>query len=146
MLATFPGDLPAEVVYDSIVLATGSDTQTDRLRSEMDEMAIADGKAKQRKKQDFALGVFGQSIRESNCDCDRSDAPSLLQSIYLRNDVDMYKRLADKQGWVAQACKTMGVAGPIGSMDIRKKTIQKRAIAQRAKFIRRIEAVSENAK
>ena len=133
-----PRRLPAEVVYDSIVLATGSDTQTDRLRNEMDEMAIADGKSKQRKKQDFALEVFGQSIRETNCDCDRSDAPSLLQSIYLRNDVDIYKRLADKQGWVAQACKTMGVAGPIGSMDVRKKTIQKRAIAQRAKFIRRI--------
>ena len=75
-------------------------------------MAIAEGKPKRRNQQDFALEVFGQSMRESNCDCDRSDAPSLLQSIYLRNDADMHKRLSDKNGWVAQACAELGVEGP----------------------------------
>ena len=134
-----PRRLPAEVVYDSIVLAIGSDTQTNRIRNEMDEMAIADGKARVRNKQDFALEVFGQSIRESNCDCDRSDAPSLLQSIYLRNDVDMYKRLADKQGWVTQACGTLGVPGPASNANSREAEAKKRAVAMRAQFIRRIE-------
>ena len=30
----------------------------------------------------FALQVFGRSIRESNCDCDRSMEASLLQTVY----------------------------------------------------------------
>ncbi len=115
-----PRRLPAEVVYDSVVLATGSDEHASKLRGELDEMAIAEGKPRQRNQQDFALEVFGQSIRESNCDCDRSDSPSLLQSIYLRNDKDMYQRLADKNGWVAQACKSLGVDGPQSATDPQK--------------------------
>jgi hypothetical protein len=114
------------VVYDAVVLATGSDEKAGRLRSELDEMAIAEGKARNRNQGEFALEVFGQSIRETNCDCDRSDDPSLLQSIYLRNDAEMYKRLADKDGWVAQACRTLGVEGP-SAEDSPKQAAAKRA-------------------
>ncbi|QEG02473.1 hypothetical protein Mal15_65940 [Stieleria maiorica] len=107
-----PRRLPAEVVYDMVVLATGSTEKASQLRGELDQMAIADGKARRRNGSDFALEVFGQSIRESNCDCDRSDAPSLLQSIYLRNDSEMYNRIAARDGWVAEACKELGIAAP----------------------------------
>ena len=107
-----PRRLPAEVVHDSVILATGSDQLSDKIRGLVGDMAIADGKAKQRNNQDYALSVFGQSIRETNCDCDRSDAPSLLQTIYMRNDSEMHQRIADKDGWVAQACKSLGVPGP----------------------------------
>jgi hypothetical protein len=110
-----PRRLPAEVVYDAVALATGSDQYAGKLRGELEEMAIAEGKPRSRNQAgDFALEVFGQSRRESNCDCDRSDSPSLLQSIYLRNDADMHRRLTDKNGWVAQACAALGVAGPTG--------------------------------
>lgn len=110
-----PRRLPAEVVYDMVVLATGSTDKAMKLRSELDEMAIADGKARQRNRADFALEVFGQSIRETNCDCDRSDAPSLLQSIYLRNDAEMYERIASRDGWVTEVCKELGLATPGGN-------------------------------
>lgn len=136
-----PRRLPAEVVYDAVVLATGSDRQADKLRGELDDMAIAEGKPRARNKQDFALEVFGQSIRESNCDCDRSDSPSLLQSIYLRNDVDMHKRLAAKDGWVAQACQALGVQGPQSAADPREAATKKRAEAVRAQFVKRIKQV-----
>ena len=133
-----PRRLPAEVVYDAVILATGSDMQANKLRTEVNEMAIAEGKPKRRNQQDFALEVFGQSMRESNCDCDRSDSPSLLQSIYLRNDADMHKRLSDKNGWVAQACSELGVEGPRGSLDPRAAMAQKRAESYRKQFLARI--------
>ncbi len=138
-----PRRLPAEVVHDSVILATGSDQKVDKLREVVDTMAIADGKAKQRNNQDYALGVFGQSIRESNCDCDRSDSPSLLQTIYLRNDRDMHQRLADKDGWVAQACKSMGVPGPKGKADPRQLAKERGAHNMRKQIVNRLIAFNK---
>ena len=101
-----PRRLPAEVVYDSVVLATGSDEQASKLRGELDDMAIAEGKPRQRNQQRLCLAVFGQSIRESNCDCDRSDSPQLAAVDLLAKRPGYAQRLADKNGWVAQACKS----------------------------------------
>jgi hypothetical protein len=133
-----PRRLPAEVVYDAVILATGSDKQAERLRGELDEMAIADGKPRRRNQQEFALEVFGQSIRETNCDCDRSNAPSLLQLIYLRNDIEMHQRLTDKDGWVAQACEQLGVPGPESVGNPQNAAIQRRAEALRKQLISQV--------
>ena len=133
-----PRRLPSEVVYDSVILATGSDRKTIAMREEVDAMAIAEGKPRGRNKGDYALEVFGQSIRETNCDCDRSDAPSLLQSIYLRNDSEMHARLADKDGWVAQACKSLGVAGPTGKANTKQAANERQAIGVRKQVVARI--------
>ncbi|TWU00888.1 DUF1549 and DUF1553 domain-containing protein [Stieleria varia] len=134
-----PRRLPAEVVYDMVVLATGSSDKAAKVRADLDQMAIADGKPRQRNRADFALEVFGQSIRETNCDCDRSDAPSLLQSIYLRNDAEMYNRISDRDGWVAEACKDLGIAGPKG-MDVDPKQVarDRAADAMRRQVIGRV--------
>ncbi|MEM9585751.1 MAG: DUF1549 and DUF1553 domain-containing protein [Planctomycetota bacterium] len=107
-----PRRYPAEVIYDAITLATAGTEQADQLRDGIGQLAIADGKPRLRNRQDFALQVFGQSLRETNCDCDRSDSPSLLQSIYLMNDADMHKRLTSKDGWVAEACRSVGIDPP----------------------------------
>lgn len=107
-----PRRLPAEVIRDAVLLATLSDTTADKMRSQLSSMSIAGDVSQSRNNRDFALQVFGQSERENNCDCDRSDAPSLLQSIYLRNDLDVYKQLDSKQGWVNYACERLGEQGP----------------------------------
>lgn len=133
-----PRRLPAEVVFDMVVLATGSTEKADEMRNELDKMAIADGKARQRNNSDFALEVFGQSIRESNCDCDRSDAPSLLQSIYLRNDAEMHQRIADRNGWVAEACKELGIAAPSGGAEPRESAKARAAESARKQLINRV--------
>lgn len=138
-----PRRLPAEVVYDMVVLATGSSDRANQMREELAQMAIADGKARARNRNDFALEVFGQSIRETNCDCDRSDAPSLLQSIYLRNDTEMYQRIADRNGWVAEACNQLGVAPPKGGQDPRKAAQLRAADAVRRQLISRIKAFNK---
>ena len=138
-----PRRLPAEVVYDSMVLATGSDKKQSDVRKDMDTMAIADGKTRNRNRGEYALEVFGQSIRETNCDCDRSDSPSLLQSIYLRNDADMHKRLADKDGWVAQACKSIGVPGPKGGVDPKQASKERAAKAYQKQIVNRLRQIKK---
>ena len=135
-----PRRLPSEVVYDAVVLATGSDKKAAAMRGELDAMAIAEGKPRGRNSKDYALEVFGQSIRETNCDCDRSDAPSLLQSIYLRNDSEMHQRLSDKDGWVAQACQSLGVPGPTnaGKANAKQVAAERQALGLRKQIVNRI--------
>jgi hypothetical protein len=133
-----PRRLPAEVIRDAVVLATQSTIQADKMRSEMNDMAIAADVSQGRNQRDFALQVFGQSQRTSNCDCDRSDSPSLLQSIYLRNDLQMYQQLASKNGWVAQACASLGEAGPASRNDPKQDQISRKADQIRLQNIARI--------
>jgi len=106
-----PRRLPAEVIRDSVYLATASDKDANKLRQTLDGLAIGGqvGSYNRQNGRDFALQVFGQSARESNCDCDRSDQANLLQSIYLQNDIDMHRRLSDAKGWVATT--SMAVTG-----------------------------------
>ncbi len=97
-----PHRLPAEVVRDAIYLATIKDETAQQSRQSLDKLAISGlvgGYAKQGNRE-FALQVFGQSVRESNCDCDRSDQSNLLQSIYLQNDTDIHRQLSSADGWV----------------------------------------------
>ncbi|WP_236618085.1 DUF1549 and DUF1553 domain-containing protein [Rhodopirellula europaea] len=112
-----PRRLPAEVIHDAVLLATQSSKEADRMRGEMEKMAIANGVTQNRNNRSFALQVFGQSERESNCDCDRSDSPSLLQSIYLRNDFEMYRQLGSKDGWVNQTMKSLGLESGDAGVD-----------------------------
>lgn len=112
-----PRRLPAEVIHDAVLLATQSSEEADRMRDEMEQMAIANGVTQNRNNRNFALQVFGQSERESNCDCDRSDSPSLLQSIYLRNDFEMYRQLGSKDGWVTQTMKSLGIESGDAGVD-----------------------------
>ena len=106
-----PRRLPAEVVHDTIFQATGTDEFAKRWQTEMDDRAIAIPGAGTRYGggQSYALNVFGRSTRESSCDCDRSDMPNLLQTIYLQNDQDVLK-LIDRRGdgWLRQVATKLG--------------------------------------
>ncbi|PHQ31896.1 DUF1549 and DUF1553 domain-containing protein [Rhodopirellula bahusiensis] len=135
-----PRRLPAEVIHDAVLLATQSSEEADRMRGEMQQMAIANGVTQNRNNRSFALQVFGQSERESNCDCDRSDSPSLLQSIYLRNDFEMYRQLGSKDGWVTQTMKSLGLesgdAGVDPQIQRRAELFQRQTIAKLKRFQR----------
>lgn len=132
-----PRRMPAEVIRDAVMLATESQTVADKMRRQLSDMSIAGGVAQNRNNRDFTLQVFGQSERENNCDCDRSDSPSLLQSIYLRNDLDVYKQLDSNEGWVTQACKSLGHQGP-GQAKAANLQSTKRAIAMHKQTIDRV--------
>lgn len=116
-----PRRLPAEVAYDAVIMATVSDAEFSRMQQELTvpagspagdryrSIAIASAGPRQNNTGNrFALSVFGRSIRESNCDCDRSDETSLLQTVFLQNDDQVY-RLIDQRNtsWLSQVTREL---------------------------------------
>ena len=101
--------LPAETAYDAIKIAVSSDkTAASMCNLEVSRaMTLAGSGARNRGNGDqYALSVFGRSIRESNCDCDRTSEPSLLQTVFIRNDSDVLRAMSDpKDSWLAQVAK-----------------------------------------
>lgn len=100
--------LPAEVVYDAVVLATASDAERKRLDADPSgarSIGRSSGFAGGRTADAYAAGLFGKPPRLTNCDCERSNEPALLQTVYLRNDPEVLKLIDRPEGWVAQVAK-----------------------------------------
>ena len=51
------------------------------------------------------LDMFGRSRRDMPCECETSVAPNLPQVLYLVNSDDLQRKLADKNGFVAELMK-----------------------------------------
>ena len=114
-----PRRVPAEVIYDAIKIATAGNEESQALCSLEADRAIDDPIVDPRR-PDYALSVFGQSIRESNCDCDRSMEPSLLQTVFLQNDGEMLSMIGRPEGWVAEVTGT-ATAGPAAESPARER-------------------------
>jgi len=100
-----PRRLPAEVAYDAIRQVTASDAEVAQMQNDPSIRAIGQARPEGKGKKAFnnyALQIFGKSLRESNCDCDRSMEPSLLQTIYVHNDNDTLA-LIEQSRWVNDA-------------------------------------------
>jgi hypothetical protein len=96
-----PRRIPAEVTLDAIRMATAADADACTMAASSGGRAVADATAVGwGQSGKYALAVFGRSTRESNCDCDRSMEPSLLQTVFLQNDRDMLAQIERKGGWV----------------------------------------------
>jgi hypothetical protein len=98
--------LPAEVAYDAVRQATSSDTAVVAMLTDCGDRAIGSAGSFRRGARGmspYVLGLFGRSVRESNCDCDRSNEPSLLQTVFLRNDSEMLAMVSNPRfGWISQ--------------------------------------------
>lgn len=107
-----PRRLPAEVAYDAVKLSVASNEQLAELAKDPRSRGIAMTAGYARNgaagKQPYAMTVFGRPQRMTNCDCERSNEPSLLQTIYLRNDNDILQTLATS-GWLREVDKKLGV-------------------------------------
>ncbi len=100
-----PRRLPAEVAYDVLQQATASDEQAAAMQKTVAGRAIAVAGAGRRNRRGpgYAMLIFGKSDRANNCDCDRSNESSLLQTIFLRNDQETLAMIDRKNdGWLAQ--------------------------------------------
>ena len=109
-----PRRLAAEIAWDMVSQAVSNDERYAEFASSDEGRAIAIPGAGTRYRGNdngagYALTIFGRSIRESNCDCDRSEEPSLLQTIFLRNDGQVLAMLDSRNGWLAQVAKENGV-------------------------------------
>ncbi len=104
--------LPAEVVNDAIVQATGSPAVAEEMTTNMEMRTIGGQGASgynTRGGAGYALTIFGKPVRETTCDCERSNDPTLLQTLYVRNDQDVWKQLgSSKGGWIGELEKAEG--------------------------------------
>ncbi|MFO1021472.1 MAG: DUF1549 domain-containing protein [Planctomycetales bacterium] len=104
--------LPAEVLYDAVQQSVASKAELDkadestRNRAITSDQGISGGGRAQ-----FALNVFGRPVRLTNCDCERSTEPSLLQTIYLHNDQDLLASL-QKSGWLQEINRDLAKTAP----------------------------------
>lgn len=102
--------LPAEATYDAVRMALVDDATFAKAQQLDAPRAItkpgASARNQGRDDLSYALSVFGRSVRESNCDCDRSSEPSLLQTVFLVNDSAVQDWLTDpKTSWVSSVAK-----------------------------------------
>ena len=110
--------LPAETAYDALRIALSDSEQARALCNvESDRAMTMAGASAQNKGgkgalSSYALTVFGRSIRESNCDCDKSSDPSLLQTVFIRNDADVLKAMNDEHSWLVQVAKEYNLPSP----------------------------------
>jgi hypothetical protein len=105
-----PRRLPAEAVFDAVVAATG--TSEDIARSNADPTRLRSignlrgyTQPAGRSKVGYALSVFGKPRRETTCDCERSNEPTLLQTVFLRNDNEALGLIDRPGGWLAEVAR-----------------------------------------
>jgi hypothetical protein len=101
---SIPRRLPAEVAYDAMAQATAGTQEITAWNSDPKERIIALGAAPGGKKvrANYALNVFGRPERTSNCDCERANDPTLLQTLFLLNDGDVKAWIDHQGGWLSQ--------------------------------------------
>ncbi len=95
--------LPAEVAFDALVFATSNSAQQQALVNDADTVfsrQIGFPENGRNEPGAYAVELFGKPDRQEVCDCARSAEPSLLQTIYLRNDAETLGLLSRKEGWI----------------------------------------------
>ena len=109
--------LPAEVAIDAINQATAGDALLKTAGTNVATRKIGQHPMSyQTRAIDFSLLIFGKPLRTTNCDCERQSSPTLLQSLYVRNDQEMLDTLDRKDGWLAQIEKALPAADEIGEL------------------------------
>jgi hypothetical protein len=101
--------MPAEVTIDAILQATANDARMKTWSSNTSLRKITQHpKSIQARGIDYSLLVFGKPLRTTNCDCERQGQPTLLQSLYVRNDTEMLEWLERSDGWLVETAKKLG--------------------------------------
>lgn len=101
--------MPAEVTIDAILQATANEARLKTWSSNTSQRKITQHpKSIQARGIDYSLLVFGKPLRTTNCDCERQEQPTLLQSLYVRNDTEMLEWLERSDGWLMETAKKLG--------------------------------------
>lgn len=131
-----PRRLKAESVYDAVSLATAGGEQTQAMRADpVEECAVGLSRgyyqARGRSRVGYALQVFGKPMRETPCDCERSDEATLLQTVFLRNDEELLGMIDRRGGWLDEVARSLGtpLAGAERDQKSRDDELRERQIA-----------------
>ncbi len=98
-----PHRIPAEVVYDALKQVTASESKLNEVRRNLERRAS--GHLSMRLAGTYAMNVFGKPDRGLNCDCERVNDPTLLQSVFIQNDPLVRARIAESD-WIAEVRST----------------------------------------
>ena len=79
--------------------ATAKSDQLENVRTNLKRRGT--GHLSMRMAGTHAMKVFGKPARAINCDCERVNKPTLLQSIFLQNDPLVRMRL-ESSGWITE--------------------------------------------
>ena len=111
--------LPAEVVVDGITQATLANDRLAKFRDDIETRAIGPnanagrgGGGGGKGVSNYSLNIFGKPVRETNCDCERTTDPTLLQTLFTRNDPELLGALDQSKGtaWVEEIRKATTVS------------------------------------
>ena len=102
--------LPAEVLADAFEMAVADQDRMNALVGNVEIRAIGpDGTTRGDRGglarsggplDQYFLTQFGKPARAVNCDCERSVEPTLLQTLFTRNDEKLLSRIDDKKSWI----------------------------------------------
>jgi hypothetical protein len=101
--------LPAEVALDAVSQATATSAELSQFASDIEKRAIGPSAgANTKKTSNYALSTFGRPARVANCDCERTADPTLLQTLFTRNDPELISRLESGKGgaWIDEVRRT----------------------------------------
>lgn len=96
-----PRRLSAEALLDAVCDVTGTTEKFDGLPLGTRAMDLPDESV-----PNYFLKVFGRSMRESACECERSYAPNLSQTLDLMNAPDLQEKIAGSKGRLAALIKS----------------------------------------
>ncbi len=108
-----PRRLQSEIAYDALMFASAGDKERETTlnnpkgRAIGVESTLAQGNGNLA----YPLVVFGKPERATNCDCERSNEPSLLQCVFTQNDGQMMAALERSSGWLKQLEASWKAAG-----------------------------------
>jgi hypothetical protein len=101
--------LQAEVLVDAIFQATASDERNRDFLHNTDQRKITLHPGNLSPSSlGYALAIFGKPTRSVNCDCERSTQPTLLQSLYVKNDKEILEQIEREDGWLAGIARQLG--------------------------------------
>jgi hypothetical protein len=135
-----PRRLPAEVVYDAVIDATAGNNESEQRRTEPVErcaIGLGRGYTQRNNANGYVLSVFGKPKRETPCDCERSNEPSLLQTVYLRNDQEVFSTITRKNGWFYQSMNARD-DGKSSNVEFAKNTTDPAVIKSQIKYLEKM--------
>ena len=114
--------LPAEVMLDAIDMAIAPADKLATFAVNIDDRMIGPSGAAQYNRpgkaqrnggnvDNYFLNLFGKPARDTNCDCERSADPTLLQTLFTRNDAQLLGRIEGQgkgSSWIADLRRTGG--------------------------------------
>ena len=95
-----PKRLSAETLLDAIDVVTGSPEKFQGLPLGTRAIDLPDESV-----PSYFLNVFGRSMRESACECEKSYAPNLSQILHLMNSPELQTKIANDKGRLAAMLK-----------------------------------------